>query len=424
MSVSSKKEFSLRVLSYGLIVSLGGAFYFHALFFGFTYFDDSWFVLDAYRKITETSFSFGSVFSQTLYDTLITDQFYRPIVSLSYLMNAWFGGTGAFVYHLTNLVLHVASACLVFCLFSAMRYSRKLALLGSLIFLFHPLQQQVAVSITGRNDSLLAVFIISAFLIFIRLLEKPLISLYILCNLIFFAALCVKETAVAFLPVCFVYIVCVNRTKVFCRRNIVIGLGWLVVLCVWFILRNIALKEANQLSLFEIVVYMIRNIPAVIMYVGKVLFPVNLSVWPTLRDSKLVYGIIAITVIVGLLLFPRKARRAQVIFGVLWFLFFLAPTLIRPSSGAMAYFLDQRMYLPMIGLLILLFETALVRGIQFKKISHRLTVVSVMFILIFLSYQRSFDFQDRAHFWENARKTSPHTWHTVDESVQVEITVK
>jgi len=424
MSASSKKDSFLEVACYSSIITLGSIFYFHTLFFGFTYFDDSWFALDACARLAEAHFSLGSIFFQTLYPAFQADQFYRPLVWLSYLINAWFGGVHAFVYHLTNVILHLASACLVFGVFSAMRFARKPALLASFIFLIHPLQQQVAVSITGRNDSLLAIFVLCAFLVFLKFIEKPSTAWCILHSLMFFAALCVKENAVMLIPVCFVYCSFVSKIEISLRRDIGIMIGWIVALCAWFILRQIATQGSTQVSIFTMIVYMIRNVPAILLYLGNVLVPVDLSVWPTLRDSTLLYGVITISIMAVSLIMSRTLRKGYAFFGLGWFLFFLAPTLIRPNTGAMAYFLDQRMYLPMVGLLIFLLETDILRGINFKKARHAVPAVVCIGIFMFLSYTRGLDFQNSASFWENARRTSPHTWRAADDSVTVDVTVK
>lgn len=68
--------------------------------------------------------------------------YYRPFIDILFVLEYAIGGTGAFLYHLTNFLLHFANAMLVLSL--AMRIPSRatnlVALLGAGLFALHPIQ--------------------------------------------------------------------------------------------------------------------------------------------------------------------------------------------------------------------------------------------------------------------------------------------
>ncbi len=63
---------------------------------------------------------------------------YRPVVTLSYFFDYSLWRLNAFGYHLTNLLLHITNAVLLYFLINLIAKNKKIALLSSLLFALHP----------------------------------------------------------------------------------------------------------------------------------------------------------------------------------------------------------------------------------------------------------------------------------------------
>ena len=59
-----------------------------------------------------------------------------------------------------------------------------------------------------------------------------------------------------------------------------------------------------------------RGAPAIVMYIGKALFPFNLSIIPTIEDTNMIYGITAIVVIISGLALSKKFLDEKIFFGI------------------------------------------------------------------------------------------------------------
>ena len=80
----------------------------------------------------------------------------RPLLKLSYALN-WSLSTAPWGFHLVNVAIHAANACLVFFLL-AKRASKPVALTTALIFALHPVQTEAVTYACGRSVSLSALF--------------------------------------------------------------------------------------------------------------------------------------------------------------------------------------------------------------------------------------------------------------------------
>jgi hypothetical protein len=197
---------------------------------------------------------------------------------------------------------------------------------------------------------------------------------------------------------------------------------WAVPSAAWLILRHIALVNPVHYGSAETIKSLFTNAPGIVLDIGKTLFPINLSVLPILRDSTLLYGILAVLLFALFAwnsFFTRSTSREAgktetrvaagvFLFGIAWFLSFLLPSLIRPNAAYPADFIEHRMYAPFFGILLSLSQLRIVR----KMISITPTVCAVFGFLIavftLVTEIRIGVFGDRMAFWEDAVKHSFH----------------
>jgi protein O-mannosyl-transferase len=393
---------------YAWIIALGFALYAQTLFFGFVFLDDNAIILDSFHSISVLSNVF-LVFGRNILPAFGT--FYRPVSIIPYILDAQIGGTGPIAYHLTNIILHLIASCLVYAFLIKLRYKGITAFILALFFTLHPALASAVAWIPGRVDPLLTIFVLLAFIVFIEYLEtrRP---LYLALNVLLFAlALFTKETALVLILICplYYYLIFKGEHGLSNLNKGSLAAGWILVSLVWFLLRNIVLTGALQLKPLD-TFRALLDLPAVILYIGKVILPFNLSVLPTLTDSSLLYGWISLAIIIILLIFTKNRRYGHIIFGISWFLLFLVPSLVFSDpamfTGVAAY--EHRLYLPMIGALILLLETDLIRNnIDLRKKGLALSVL-VLIAFSALTLIHAGDFNGRISFWESAARTSPH----------------
>jgi len=127
----------------------------------------------------------------------------RPLLKLSYTAN-WTMGLGVLGFHLTNLLIHLVNAYLVYRLSQlfVQQQSRAAALhhaplLAALLFAVHPIHTEAVSYISGRSASLMTLFYLSALLNYvIGRTQNRSLYIYVVTPVLFVLALAVKETAV------------------------------------------------------------------------------------------------------------------------------------------------------------------------------------------------------------------------------------
>src|SRR6476659_5278418 len=164
--------------------------------------------------------------------------FYRPLQTVSFMLDALVGGPNPFIYHLTILLLHIASSLCVFWLLLTLGYRRLLSLLLALVFALHPMFVPMVAWVPTRGDLLLTIFFIISFILFIKSFRTNRPVLVVWHGIAFFLALLSKETAVAVPPLCLLYYYFELRKskerKLITRYFVV----WLIAGAAWYYLHS------------------------------------------------------------------------------------------------------------------------------------------------------------------------------------------
>ena len=114
------------------IALVGLLLYWQVIFFSFTQFDDQILILDRVQFLKNLS-NFFLIFRQSVFTTLARpDSYYRPILTLSFMVNSLWGGASPYIYYLTNVIFHLAASSLLFSLLARLNYPRSLCLFFSL----------------------------------------------------------------------------------------------------------------------------------------------------------------------------------------------------------------------------------------------------------------------------------------------------
>ncbi|MBP7056746.1 MAG: tetratricopeptide repeat protein, partial [Candidatus Omnitrophica bacterium] len=389
------------------IVLLIGAVYSASLSFGFTFLDDHEFIVENYDFIKDIS-NIGRAFTQTIFAN-INVPYYRPILSLSFILDAQIGGTVPFIYHLTNIALHSAVSCLLFLLLYRIAGKRDISFALASIFAVHPVLTQAVAWIPGRNDLLLGLFILGSFLALSRYLVSGSFISYFFSIFLFGLALFTKESAVV-MPVLFVLFISQGRRDSNLGKGFLgLAIGWTSVAAFWILMRAATLVSLSDKSTFVGMWGAVsKSSPAFIQYLGKIFMPFNLSVYPTIHDTGFLYGVISALLVSFLFLLSKKKDWHLIIFGGAWFLLFLFFSFIRPSPECVLDFQEHRLYVPMMGFMVMLMGASWIKGIDLKNPVIFTFFLSTITLFSILTFRHEMNFRDKLAFWDNAVKTSPN----------------
>ncbi|NCX96682.1 MAG: hypothetical protein EBX41_09830, partial [Chitinophagia bacterium] len=290
----------LRYAPYLLLIAVV-AVYANTLSFEFTELDDSIFIREftAYNEDLAnllTSFTRG-VFNAT------TDPYYRPLFLDSIILNYQMYNTDIAGYHAFNLIFHAIAVVLLHKLLLKMKVIPLHSFWLALLFAIHPVLCQAVAWIPGRNDTMLAIFtfayIINAINYANEEAKVPLLALG-LALLFLLLAFFTKETAVFAPPVAFVLILMGLGQSWNSNRMYALYGSAVVAFTIWYIARHNATIAVTPIKPMEMLTSFVGRLGLIIQYLGKIVCPANLSVFPIQQDTTYFIGIPAIALLIAL----------------------------------------------------------------------------------------------------------------------------
>lgn len=187
----SSKEALKPAASFILVLTAAVLPYIPTLRYGFVY-DDT---IQILNTPIIRSWSFVPTYFVKPIPVFIT-RYYRPAFFLWLRVNYFLWHTHSWGWHLTSIVLHAVASILVLLLLRGFFSDRRCALAGALIFAVHPAHVESVAWISGCSDSLMAVGVFGALLLWMRNREGSSLPLRIGSLACCAFALLIKETAV------------------------------------------------------------------------------------------------------------------------------------------------------------------------------------------------------------------------------------
>ena len=345
----------------------------------------------------------------------------RPLLMLTYWANFLISGANPFSYHVVNVILHVATALLMFSIFKhvlslsgSFQDPKPYALVAAALFLLHPLQTESVAYIAGRSELLSGLFFCAAWLVFLRRFDsatRVVDSLLIL--LLGAAAVLSKENAICLPAVLFATDVYwakgsfVGKMRRRLNLYIPIVLGALAG-SIW-ILRGLTSGTAAGFSLpispFQ---YALTQSRVILLYIRLFFIPLGqngdwqISFFRSLADQGAWLYLIAIVALIAAAV--RLSSRLRLIsFGIVIFLLMLAPTSsVVPISDAMA---ERRMYMPITGLILVVIGLA--ARLHLTGNRQRILASACVVLVAGLSWQRSAVWSSPLAFWDDCLRRVP-----------------
>lgn len=398
---------------------------------------DGGFVLDNRAMIlldsrvhAATSENLGLILNHSYWASTYDVGLYRPITTLSYLLNYAILGNGERPggYHWINIFLHMLNALLVYAL--AFRLLRKLwpAAFIAAVWSLHPVLTESVTNIVGRSDLLATFAVLSGLLLYLKSTESTgwrrapwLAGLMAVTTLGVFS----KESAVVILGLIVLYELTwwKERKQL---RGLLLGCAALALpfLFLWY-QRSVVLTSAPPLLSLTtdnpiIAASFVRGRLTAFVVMAKCLW---LLVWPLKLSADYSYNQIPIAtgnvqdwlawsallaVLIAAAALFKRSRAAFFFIGFALVSFLPVSNLFFPTGTIMA---ERLLYMPAIGfagcLVLVIYWIS--RTIQWDALAP-IALCAILAALGARTWQRNLDWHDDLALWDSAVRAAPNSF--------------
>jgi tetratricopeptide (TPR) repeat protein len=410
MIANLKQRYVLLLISTGLVVITLVA-YEPIRHNGFVSYDD-----DGY--ITENPYVQKGLTIDSLTWALTKCQLYmwHPLTTVSHIVDCSFFGLNPLGHHLVSLSIHIINALLLFWILANLTSSVWASVFVAAVFALHPLQVESVAWASERKTLMSGLFWFFTMAVYVWYARKPGIWRYIAVFVIYGLCIMTKPVVVT-LP----FVLLLLDYWPLCRFDLGRCPEGKFVPAKWLLLEKVPLLA---LSVFLGVVTVIaqrgpkglvatlEEVPLQLRignaflsyarYIGKMLWPSKLAVFYPCFTMDFPWDVAVacaiLFVIITIFFIFMAIRRRYLLFGWLWFIVTLVPVIGLIQSGAQAM-ANRYMYIPMIGLLIIIGWTAkeFIAEKRTLKIISAATISVLLFCLIILT-------RGQVKHWENSLK--------------------
>jgi protein O-mannosyl-transferase len=332
---------------------------------GFVAFDDNLYVYD--HPLVTRGLTWEGVrwaFAADLWFESPHADYWMPVTILSRMLDVELFGLRASGHHVMNAAFHALNAALVFLMLEGLTGARWRSAFAAALFAVHPLTVESVAWVTERKDVLSGLFWTLTVIAYTRHAATGRRAAYVAAMALMAAGLMAKPTLVT-LPMVLLALDFWPLRRLPARRERVAAL--LAEKAPFFVLSLAsaavtlaAHSRGGHLAALDHVPLAARIANAVwslVLYVGKIVWPVGLAVpYPYVRTS-LLSGRIALAgllLAVAAYLVMRSARaRPYLLTGSAWYALALLPVLGVVQTGQQGH-ADRFMYVPLVGVGIVL----------------------------------------------------------------------
>ena len=284
--------------------------------------------------------------------------YYRPMMTLGYLLTYQVAGLVPFGFHLVNILLEAIAVWLVFAILR--RFSGdRVAFVAAGLFALHPIHSEAVDWIAAVTDLELAVFYLGTFLLYVKLPEAKNKGMAVAAMCACFAlALLSKEQAMTLpvLAMLFEYFYRDDRRTTTAAEKISRYSALWIVAALYLALRFSIMGGLASVVMRPKLSWYETGLSAVALlgaYMGKLIWPLHLSPFYIFQasqhftDTKVLLGLAGIAFCA--ILFASLSKRAYIVsFALAWFFLPLGPVLNARWMPA-GVFGERYLYLPSIG---------------------------------------------------------------------------
>jgi len=329
------------------------------------------------------------------------------------------GNINSFMFHLTNLILHILTSLLVFWFVLLLLKNFNLALLSALFFGVHAIHVESVAWISERKDVLYAFFFLASLVSYVKYIDSKKLLWYFVALLLFLLSLFSKGQAVS-LAVTIIIIDWFKERKLLDFKLIAEKVPF-IAFAIFFGLIAIGAQKESEALADEQAYEFIQRIGiasyAFMQYISKLIIPINLSAiypYPDIIHQTIpgiyYFMILPVIVIIALSIWLFIKKKNILVFAIAFFVanIFLLLQFIPVGSAVYA---DRYTYIPSVGFFILLSALIL------KFIKNRPKVRNLIFsltgiyivLLMTLSFKRSDIWQNSETLWTDTTEKSPNS---------------
>ena len=333
--------------------------------------------------------------------------FYRPLQNFSFYSDTLIFGGDIYGYRITALLLHILTCFGLFFLLYLTGIEKKLSLLFALVFAAHPLFVHSVVWLPSKGDLLLGLMSVISLIFLTLYRKKNTLTAFILHGVFFALAVCSKESAML-LPLVYLLF-----WKLALKGNFIIKSAlkfialYSAVTILFLFARNAFLTggTADQMGI-RVLIHNLRVFPEVF---GKFFFPMSLSPMPAFSLLNTVIGVFCVGgMIAGLILLRKRKEFPMMITGILFFTILTLPGMAyRHGMADIGYdYLEQRTYLPAVGVILLLAGIlAPVYALYKKQITA--VLCAIIFVMAVVSFRYSKTYENAETFYSYVAEKNP-----------------
>jgi tetratricopeptide (TPR) repeat protein len=377
--------------------------YFPVFHAGFTNWDDDYFITN--NPLIQ-SFSLQNI------QAWFTKPFmglYQPLVLLSLAIDFSLAGLNPFVFHTTNLLLHIINTWLVYSFVKKLFDKDHIAIISMLLFGIHSIHVESVAWATERKDLLFSLFYLISLNLYLFYIKKRNPVNYLLLISFFLLSLFSKAMAVT-LPLVLLLIDFHNGRKIFSQKVILEKIPFFVIAAFWGLAtiywhnQSGSLDNTTGFGLNERLFLAFKGLA---FYVVKSIIPLNLAAFHPLPEklTTLVWVEIWVYIlafaIFSIWLFMKRKQFKVLFFGYGFFLTSLFLFLIPPGVPVIAS--ERYAYLPSIGIIIIIaygFNYALIKFPKYKIASQILLSLYMVFLGI-TSFSQAKTWNNSLSLWNN-----------------------
>jgi len=351
---------------------------------------------------------FGNIFQsfgQGIFQIKDSESYYRPMLTVSYIIDTLIGHGSAWMYHLTNVLFHILSSFLCFVLLNQITKNKLSSFFLAFLFCIHPVFAPAVSWISGRNDTLLAIFILSSIIYLNKYISNNKIKDGILSLIFFIFALFTKETSLIFIFLIIFYVYFIFSLSDL--KRIKGYLAMIIIFTIAFIfIKNSVVKPELAFSSGLLKTFFTEGILAYLIYAGKFVFPIQQSIIPSLQSIPLYISVVTGFVGFCFLTYLLYIRKRLAFLGLIWFIIFITPSIIITCDDMDGFFYEHRTYLPFLGLILCSYE--IIKNFKFKKV-HQILMGVLAILLCFKTVANSSSYQSQEIFLKTIRIQSHKT---------------
>jgi protein O-mannosyl-transferase len=332
---------------------------------------------------------------------------WHPVTWLSHMLDVQMYGMDSGYHHLTNLLLHIANAILLFGILYRTTGAWRRSAVVAVFFAVHPLHVESVAWVAERKDVLSTLFWMLTIHAYINYIRKPRRDRYLAVAAVFALGLMSKPMLVTLpLVLLLLDIWPLNRAR-FEAGRLQVWLRLFREKIPLFILAAassaatvIAQWKGGAIQNFEVLPLYQRATNALVSYIAyiiQMLRPTNLAAYyPYERLSiwwVVVSALVLAAISVAVILFSRS--RSFLFVGWFWYVFTLVPVigLIQVGGQARA---DRYTYIPLVGVFII-GAWGIPKALERWRY-HAVTLQTLAYILIFAFAGSA---RSQVRYWEN-----------------------